>query len=44
MKVVVFVYVVKVLIYFERVNKVNIKLMRKLVKNGCDIYLGVNFI
>lgn len=34
----------KVLTYPERVNKANIKLMRKLVKNGCDTHPGANFI
>lgn len=38
------VHVAKVLTYPERVNKANIKLMRKLVKNGCDTHPGANFI
>lgn len=44
MKVAVPVHVAKVLTYPERVNKANIKLMRKLVKNGCDTHPGANFI
>ncbi|XP_048760931.1 DNA-directed RNA polymerase III subunit RPC1-like [Ostrea edulis] len=38
------VHVAKVLTYPERVNKANIRLMRKLVKNGCDTHPGANFI
>ncbi|XP_062605530.1 DNA-directed RNA polymerase III subunit RPC1-like, partial [Saccostrea cucullata] len=38
------VHVAKVLTYPERVTKANIKLMRKLVKNGCDTHPGANFI
>lgn len=38
------VHVAKVLTYPERVNKANIKLMRTLVKNGCDTHPGANFI
>ena len=38
------VHVAKVLTYPEKVNKANIKLMRKLVLNGCDTHPGANFI
>ncbi|KAK3090302.1 hypothetical protein FSP39_010768 [Pinctada imbricata] len=38
------VHVAKVLTYPEKVNKANIKLMRKLVINGCDTHPGANFI
>ncbi|XP_074647199.1 DNA-directed RNA polymerase III subunit RPC1-like [Tubulanus polymorphus] len=36
--------VAKVLTYPEKVNKANIQLMRQLVKNGCDVHPGANFI
>ncbi|XP_021363401.1 DNA-directed RNA polymerase III subunit RPC1-like isoform X1 [Mizuhopecten yessoensis] len=38
------IHVAKVLTYPERVNKANIKMLRKLVKNGCDVHPGANFI
>ena len=38
------VHVAKTLTYPERVNKANMKLMRQLVKNGCDVHPGANFI
>uniref|UniRef100_A0A8B9JAZ5 DNA-directed RNA polymerase subunit n=1 Tax=Astyanax mexicanus TaxID=7994 RepID=A0A8B9JAZ5_ASTMX len=38
------VHVAKILTYPEKVNKANIELMRKLVKNGPDVHPGANFI
>ncbi|XP_077482360.1 DNA-directed RNA polymerase III subunit RPC1 isoform X1 [Stigmatopora argus] len=38
------VHVAKILTYPERVNKANLELMRKLVRNGPDIHPGANFI
>jgi len=38
------ILVAKILTYPERVTKSNIKLMRKLVMNGCDKHPGANFI
>ena len=38
------VHVAKILTYPERVNKANLKLMKKLVKNGCDEHPGANFV
>uniref|UniRef100_A0A672PT33 DNA-directed RNA polymerase subunit n=1 Tax=Sinocyclocheilus grahami TaxID=75366 RepID=A0A672PT33_SINGR len=38
------VHVAKILTYPEKVNKANIELMRKLVRNGPDLHPGANFI
>lgn len=38
------VHVAKILTYPERVNKANLELMRKLVRNGPDVHPGANFI
>ncbi|XP_062858765.1 DNA-directed RNA polymerase III subunit RPC1 isoform X1 [Trichomycterus rosablanca] len=38
------VHVAKILTYPEKVNKANMELMRKLVKNGPDVHPGANFI
>ncbi|OXU26333.1 hypothetical protein TSAR_003123 [Trichomalopsis sarcophagae] len=38
------IHVAKILTYPERVNKCNIELMRRLVKNGPDVHPGANFI
>ncbi|XP_064623865.1 DNA-directed RNA polymerase III subunit RPC1-like [Lineus longissimus] len=38
------VHVAKILTYPEKVNKANVKLMRQLVMNGCDVHPGANFI
>ncbi|XP_063217430.1 DNA-directed RNA polymerase III subunit RPC1 [Bacillus rossius redtenbacheri] len=38
------VHVAKILTYPERVNKANLSLMQKLVKNGPDVHPGANFI
>ncbi|KAG5855741.1 DNA-directed RNA polymerase III subunit RPC1 [Anguilla anguilla] len=38
------VHVAKILTYPEKVNKANIELMRKLVRNGPDMHPGANFI
>ncbi|KAJ8318173.1 hypothetical protein KUTeg_003264 [Tegillarca granosa] len=38
------IHVAKILTYPEKVNKANIKLLRKLIKNGCDVHPGANFI
>ncbi|XP_016368895.1 DNA-directed RNA polymerase III subunit RPC1-like [Sinocyclocheilus rhinocerous] len=38
------VHVAKILTYPEKVNKANIELMRKLVRNGPDVHPGANFI
>ncbi|KAK2152800.1 hypothetical protein LSH36_317g01042 [Paralvinella palmiformis] len=38
------IHVAKILTYPERVTKANIKLMKELVKNGCDVHPGANFI
>ena len=43
-KVAVPIHVAKILTYPERVTKANIKLMKELVKNGCDVHPGANFI
>uniref|UniRef100_A0A3B3S3Q8 DNA-directed RNA polymerase subunit n=1 Tax=Paramormyrops kingsleyae TaxID=1676925 RepID=A0A3B3S3Q8_9TELE len=38
------IHVAKILTYPEKVNKANIDLMRKLVRNGPDLHPGANFI
>ncbi|TRY59992.1 hypothetical protein DNTS_021683 [Danionella cerebrum] len=38
------VHVAKILTYPEMVNKINMELMRKLVRNGPDVHPGANFI
>ncbi|XP_021335832.2 DNA-directed RNA polymerase III subunit RPC1 isoform X1 [Danio rerio] len=38
------VHVAKILTYPEKVNKANIELMRKLVRNGPEVHPGANFI
>uniref|UniRef100_A0AAY3ZYW3 DNA-directed RNA polymerase subunit n=1 Tax=Denticeps clupeoides TaxID=299321 RepID=A0AAY3ZYW3_9TELE len=38
------IHVAKILTYPEKVNKANIELMRKLVRNGPDLHPGANFI
>ncbi|XP_053196870.1 DNA-directed RNA polymerase III subunit RPC1 [Scomber japonicus] len=38
------VHVAKILTYPERVNKANLELMRKLVRNGPEVHPGANFI
>ncbi|XP_063077819.1 DNA-directed RNA polymerase III subunit RPC1 [Engraulis encrasicolus] len=38
------IHVAKILTYPEKVNKANIELMRKLVKNGPEVHPGANFI
>jgi len=38
------IHVAKVLTYPERVNKANIKMLQKVVLNGCDVHPGANFI
>ncbi|XP_028332560.1 DNA-directed RNA polymerase III subunit RPC1 isoform X2 [Gouania willdenowi] len=38
------VHVAKILTYPERVNKANLELMRKLVRNGPDAHPGANFL
>ncbi|XP_023805326.1 DNA-directed RNA polymerase III subunit RPC1 isoform X1 [Oryzias latipes] len=38
------VHVAKILTYPEMVNKANLELMRKLVRNGPDVHPGANFI
>uniref|UniRef100_A0A3Q2QKV0 DNA-directed RNA polymerase subunit n=1 Tax=Fundulus heteroclitus TaxID=8078 RepID=A0A3Q2QKV0_FUNHE len=38
------VHVAKILTYPEKVNKANLELMRKLVRNGPDVHPGANFI
>lgn len=38
------VHVAKIMTYPEKVNNANIELMRKLVRNGCDVHPGANFI
>lgn len=38
------VHVAKILTYPEKVTPANINLMRKLVKNGCDVHPGANFV
>ncbi|XP_033840470.1 DNA-directed RNA polymerase III subunit RPC1 isoform X2 [Periophthalmus magnuspinnatus] len=38
------VHVAKILTYPEKVNKANLDLMRKLVRNGPDVHPGANFI
>ncbi|XP_067671206.1 DNA-directed RNA polymerase III subunit RPC1-like isoform X1 [Haliotis asinina] len=37
-------HVAKILTYPEKVNRANIKLMKQLVLNGCDVHPGANFI
>ncbi len=38
------VHVAKILTYPEKVTKANLKLMKQLVLNGCDVHPGANFI
>ncbi|XP_072312069.1 DNA-directed RNA polymerase III subunit RPC1 isoform X2 [Eucyclogobius newberryi] len=38
------VHVAKILTYPEKVNKANLELLRKLVRNGPDVHPGANFI
>uniref|UniRef100_UPI0037E98FD2 DNA-directed RNA polymerase III subunit RPC1 n=1 Tax=Semicossyphus pulcher TaxID=241346 RepID=UPI0037E98FD2 len=38
------VHVAKILTYPEKVNKANLELMRKLVRNGPEVHPGANFI
>uniref|UniRef100_A0A8C4WZI4 DNA-directed RNA polymerase subunit n=1 Tax=Eptatretus burgeri TaxID=7764 RepID=A0A8C4WZI4_EPTBU len=38
------IHVAKILTFPERVTKANMELMRKLVRNGCDVHPGANFI
>ncbi|XP_048242877.1 DNA-directed RNA polymerase III subunit RPC1-like [Haliotis rufescens] len=37
-------HVAKILTYPEKVNRANIKLMKQLVLNGCEVHPGANFI
>lgn len=38
------IHVAKILTYPEKVNKANVELMRKLVRNGPEVHPGANFI
>lgn len=38
------VHVAKILTYPERVTQHNIELMRQLIRNGCDVHPGANFL
>lgn len=38
------IHVAKILTYPEKVTKANIHLMKKLIRNGCDVHPGANFI